>query len=255
MTAVPSRGSLPKLIDVEEFFADPEFAVASISPDGTRIAYLAPKYGRRNVWVRGIEEEHADAVCVTHDAQRGITSYYWTDDPRWLLYLQDTDGNEDWHLYRVDLEAPDQDAIDLTPMPPGSRVFGADPLPSHPGSMLVAMNKRPLAIDLFRIDVATGETTLHHEQADPTESVLLDLGGEPAFSSRLAEGGTLELSAIDRASGERRLLRRLGGAGDPVVVQPQLVTPDGAGLLIGAYTDSDDLRLLRLDRETGAETL
>lgn len=38
-------------------------------------------------------------------------------------------------------------------------------------------------------------------------------------------------------------------------VQPQLVTPDGAGLLIGAYTDSDDLRLLRLDRETGAETL
>ena len=42
MTAVPSRGSLPELIDVEEFFADPQFAVPSISPDGTRIAYLAP---------------------------------------------------------------------------------------------------------------------------------------------------------------------------------------------------------------------
>ncbi|MFC7531685.1 S9 family peptidase [Actinoplanes sp. GCM10030250] len=250
-----NHGPAPRLIAVEEFFADPAFANPSMSPDGTRIAYLAPAYGRRNVWVRGIDEEHADAVCVTHDARRGITTYYWPDDSRWLLYLQDTDGNEDWHLYRVDLDALDQGAVDLTPMPPGSRVFGADALPSHPGSMLVAMNKRPLAIDLFRIDVATGETTLHFEQIDPTENVLLDQGGEPAFSSRLAADGTLELSAIDRAGGERRLLRRLGGAAYPVGVQPQLVTPDGAALLIGAYTDSDDLRLLRLDRETGAETV
>jgi dipeptidyl aminopeptidase/acylaminoacyl peptidase len=245
----PAGRSIP----VEDFFADPAFANPSISPDGTRIAYLAPAHGRRNVWVRRIDERHEDAMCVTHDARRGITTYYWPDDTRWLLYLQDTDGNEDWHLYRVDLEAPGQDPVDLTPLPPGSRVFGADALPSHPGCMLVAMNKRPIAIDLFRIDVATGETTLHHEQTDPSENVLLDHAGEPAFASRLAADGTLELSAIDRTSGERRLLRRLGGAEYPVGVQPQLVTPDGTGLLVGAYTESDDLGLLRLDRETGDE--
>ena len=33
---------LPKLIDVENFFADAAFSGASISPDGTKIAYLAP---------------------------------------------------------------------------------------------------------------------------------------------------------------------------------------------------------------------
>ncbi|WP_444948037.1 S9 family peptidase [Micromonospora ureilytica] len=250
-----SQDSGPRLIEVEEFFVDPAFANPSISPDGTRIAYLAPAHGRRNVWVRGVDQEHADAVCVTHDARRGITTYYWPDDSRWLLYLQDTDGNEDWHLYRVDLDAPDQDPLDLTPLPPGSRVFGAEPLPSHPGSMLVAMNKRPYAIDLYRVVVATGATTLHHEQVDPAESVLLDQRGEPAFSTRIAADGTLEIYAVDRAGQEPRLLRRLGGAEYPVGVQPQLVTPDGAGLLFGAYTDSDDLRLLRLDRETGAETL
>jgi hypothetical protein len=86
------------------------------------------------VWVRGVDEEHEDAVCVTHDARRGITTCYWTDDPRWLLYLQDTDGNEDWHLYRVDLDAPDEPAVDLTPMPPGSRVFGAEPLTPVPAA-------------------------------------------------------------------------------------------------------------------------
>lgn len=245
----------PRLIDVAELFSDPSFANPSISPDGEKIAYLAPAHGRRNVWVRGIDEDHADAICVTHDDRRGITTYYWADGSRWLLYQQDTDGNEDWHLYRVDLNVPEDPAVDLTPLPPGSRVFGADPLPSHPGSMLVAMNKRPAAIDLFRIDVATGATTLHHEQADPTENVLLDQEGSPAFSTRTAADGTVEFSAIDRQTGERTLLRRMGGAEYPVGVQPQLVTPDGAGLLIGAYGDSDDLRLIRIDRDTGEETI
>ena len=77
--------------------------------------------------MRGIDEDHADAVCVTGDTRRGITTYHWTDDPRWLLYLQDADGNEDWHLYRVDLDDPDAAAVDLTPMDPGSRVVGVEP--------------------------------------------------------------------------------------------------------------------------------
>ena len=97
---------MPDLIDIEEFFADPEFAepidLPGRHPD--RLPRPAPRTAQ--VWVRGVDEEHDDAVCVTRDTRRGITSYYWTDDPRWLLYLQDTDGNEDWHLYRVDLDDP-----------------------------------------------------------------------------------------------------------------------------------------------------
>ena len=126
MTPSERRASVPRPIAVEDFFADPAFAHASISPDGTKIAYLAPAHGRRNVWVRGVDDDHEDAVCVTHDSRRGITTYYGSDDQRWLLYLQDTDGNEDWHLHRVDLEHPDEPAVDLTPMPAGSRVFGVD---------------------------------------------------------------------------------------------------------------------------------
>lgn len=34
--------ALPERITVEDFFRPPERAGASISPDGTRIAYLAP---------------------------------------------------------------------------------------------------------------------------------------------------------------------------------------------------------------------
>lgn len=245
----------PALIDVEEFFADPRFANASISPDGSRIAYLAPHRGRRNVWVRGLEQTHDQAVPVTHDSRRGITTYLWTDDPRWLLYLQDTDGNEDWHLYRVDLEDPGAAAVDLTPMDPGSRVVGAEPLPSVPGSVLATMNRRPAFFDTFRIDVATGDTTLHLEQDDPTAAVLLDRRGEPVFRTALAADGTVEISAIGPGTGQLRLLRRLGGVEHPMGVHPQQVTADGRGLLVGSYQDGDNLRLVRIDHETGAETV
>ncbi|WP_017607386.1 S9 family peptidase [Nocardiopsis xinjiangensis] len=252
---IADHGSRPRRIEAEEFFADPAFSNPTISPDGTRVAYLAPANGRRNIWVRGLDEDHEEARCVTHETRRGITTYFWVDDPRWLVYLQDTDGNEEWHLYRVDLEAPNVPALDLTPLPPGSRVFVAEPLPSHPGNVLVTMNERPMALDVFRIDVATGETTLHHEQSEPAAGVLLDHDGEPAFSSRLTGDGTIEFSAIDPVSGEHRLLTRMGGADYPLEVQPQLVTPDGTGLVVGAYLDSDDLQLVRIDRETGSTSV
>lgn len=255
MTTIANPVDPPRLIAVEEFFGNPEFARPLISPDGSRIAYLAPAYGRRNVWVRGVGEEHDRAVCVTHDSRRGITSFFWTDNPRWLLYLQDTDGNEDWHLYRVDLEAPGEPAVDLTPMAAGSRVLGAEPLYERADTVVVAMNRRPDVFDHFLIDVVTGETTLHIEQTDPRETVLLDRDGVPAFATRITEDGGYEFAAIDAGSGQRRILRTMGGAEYPMGVQPQLVTPDGTGLLIGVYQDSDDLRLVRIDRNTGTETI
>jgi dipeptidyl aminopeptidase/acylaminoacyl peptidase len=242
------------MIDIEDLFADPDFSGASISPDGTRIAYLAPWRERMNVWVRGIDVEHADAVRVTHDERRGIRRYFWTDDPRWLLYLQDTDGNEDWHLYRVNLDAPEEQAVDLTPMDPGSRVMQVEPLKAVPGSVLVAMNRRPLDIDVFRIDVASGETVVHRENPDRRGLLIFGPAGEVVVQTQ-ADDGTIEFYAVDDATGERRLFHRQGGPEHPLGVHPARITPDGTGLVVGAYLDSDDLRLVRVDIATGATTV
>ncbi|GAA3228102.1 S9 family peptidase [Pseudonocardia petroleophila] len=245
----------PRLVEIEEFFADPAFVVPTISPDGIRIAYVAPHLGRRNVWVRGVDQTHDDAIPVTHDTRRGITTYHWTDDPRWLLYLQDTDGDEDFHLYRVDLDDPSAPAVDLTPMGPGSRVFGVETLSSAPGTVLATMNPDVGRIDVHRVDVATGEVVLHHHETDPLAATLLDRRGVPAFLIVTEEDGTVAVSGIDRTTGNPRLLRRMGGAEYPLSVQPQLVTPDGDGLLVGSFRDGDDLQLVRIDRETGEETV
>lgn len=256
MTATTPTGTQqPRRIEVEEFFADPEFSGASISPDGARIAYLAPEYGRTQVWVRGIDETHDEAVCVTHDQRRGIKTYYWTDDPRWLLYRQDTDGNEDWHIYRVDLHAPGEPALDLTPMGPGSRVVGADVMRTKPGHLLAAMNPDPMVFGLYTIEIATGERTLVREQpADSLEGTAFGRETEQNFYARQAENGDHELYAID-ASGERRLLLRLNGPDYPIGPYPMFPTPDGEGLMIGMYQDGvDEGRLIRVDH-SGEQTV
>ena len=243
--------ALPPLLEVETLFADPVFSTAMLSPDGQRVAYLAPQYGRTNVFVRGLDEDHDAAVCVTHDKRRGIKAFTWTDDPRWLLYLQDTDGNEDWHLYRVDLTAPDQPAVDLTPLDPGSRVLGIARLASSPGTLLVSMNKRPLYIDAFRIDVATGETELHLESPDNTGGFLFGPDGE-AYYQKQNERGHWEFHAVE--DGGLRLVREVGGPEYPVGVTPAHVEPGGRTLLLGLYGD-DDMQLVRVDTATGEETV
>lgn len=240
----------PRRFEPEDLFSDPAFSHPVISPDGASLAYLAPSDGRRNVWVRGIDQEHEEARRVTHDTRRGILTFFWSDDPRWLLYLQDTDGNEDWHLLRVDLEHPEADARDLTPLEPGSRVFSAEPLSARPGTVLATMNPRPASLDMFGIDVASGETALLHEQAEAGADLLLDGNGQPAFLSRVAADGVTEFSAIDPGTGQERLLLRAGGVEQPMGVEVRRSTPDGTGLVLGTYLNGDDLQLVRVDRET-----
>ena len=44
-----------------------------------------------------------DDKIVTADKKRGIRHYFWAEDNRTLLYLQDNDGDENFHVYGVDL--------------------------------------------------------------------------------------------------------------------------------------------------------
>jgi hypothetical protein len=57
---------------------------------------------------------------VTFDRQRGVTSFSWAEDGSAVFYIQDTNGDENDHLYMVLLSAlmPNGQPvkpIDLTP--------------------------------------------------------------------------------------------------------------------------------------------
>ncbi len=247
------------MIAIEDLFADPTFSGTSISADGERLAYLAPNYNRTQVWVRGIDEDHDAAMCVTHDKRRSVKKFGWTDNPRYLIYEQDTDGNEEWHLWRVDVENPDAPAVDLTHANgPGVRAYGWTPVKWKPGHILVSMNIRLLYFDQYLINVETGAVELFLESPGYQEGYVVDAEGTARFFHDVTADGTYRYFAIDDPAqlDERRLIASYAGRPYPLGMMPLEPTPDGTGLLVGAYPGgSDDLSLVRIDAQTAEQTV
>lgn len=108
-------GSPPPRIPIKDFFDNPKISSADISPDAKSYAYLAPDNNRMNIWVCGTDEDFDKARLITHDKQRGIRNFSWSRDSKYVLYMQDEGGNENFHIYRADPSKPDAAALDLTP--------------------------------------------------------------------------------------------------------------------------------------------
>jgi Tol biopolymer transport system component len=85
-------GPFPPLIPRAVLFGNPDKASPELSPDGTRLAYLAPLDGVLNVWAG--TADGTSMRPVTRDTDRGVRFYTWAHDNRHLLYLQDQGGDE-----------------------------------------------------------------------------------------------------------------------------------------------------------------
>src|SRR5579884_372649 len=92
----------PPVIDRELFFGDPEITGAQISPDGKYIAFMKPLEGTRNIWVKKTEEPFDAARPLTNDTKRPIPAFFWTRDGRYILFVQDQGGNDNYNVYAVD---------------------------------------------------------------------------------------------------------------------------------------------------------
>ena len=108
------------LIPRNVLFGNPERAQARISPDGRWLSFLAPVDGVLNVWA-GPVGDPANARPVTDDTDQGIRNHQWAFDGQHILYSQDKDGNENWHIYATDIET--KKTKDLTPIEGVHAVF------------------------------------------------------------------------------------------------------------------------------------
>lgn len=244
--------ALPDILAVEDLFGSPERALATISPDGTRIAYLAPWKNRLNVWVQDLDPA-GEARCVTADETRSVLGFEWTDDPRFMLYTQDTGGDENWHLHRVDLDDANAPVVDLTPFP-GARVLGFDLPVGRPGTAILQLNSRKIdEIDLHELDIATGELTLVAENPGHVQDWLYAGHGDP-IARALTDDGDIALSRWDAESGALHPVVVFDGADHPMTVAPLELTPDGTGVWAGSNRGTDRTRLVRIDLATGEET-
>ncbi len=242
--------ALPPLIPRRHLFDNPERTSVQISPDGSRLSYLAPENGRLNVWVRTIGLE--DDRCVTHDTERGIQFYFWARDAKRILYIQDQGGNENFHLYAADLADPDAPSKDLTPFD-NVRVMPVDNPQATPSKVLIAMNKRhPALFDVHRLDIETGEIEDVAENPGDVAGWQVDADGKlRAALAQTADGGW-DLRVRDTEDGEFRTLSMFTNEDEAI---PFGFTKDGRALYVGTARDSEFARLLKIDLGTGEETV
>lgn len=185
------------LIPRAKLFGNPQRARLRISPNGKRLAYIAPRDGVLNIWVAPVDSLAA-ARPLTNDRTTGIRSFYWTYSERHLMYVQDKDGDEDFHLYLIDLET--NKVKDLTPLENvRARVEAVSEL--HPNEILIGLNDRPphQLHDIYRVNLCTGERELVLENPGFAGFVIDDDYNVRFAMTFTQNGGQLYLQRDDAA--------------------------------------------------------
>ncbi len=203
--ALPAVADVP-LIPRETLFGNPDRAGVQISPDGTRISYLAPLDGVMNVWVMPVDG--GEAVAITKSTERPIRSYGWAWNNDQILYSQDKAGDENTHVYAVDLATGD--TTDLTP---GSGVKAGILSTSRdrPDQILIQSNARdPQNMDVVRLDTRTGEASTIFENDEGFIGMVPDDDWNIRVRTRMTPMGGTESDYRDSPEGEWRELDKVG---------------------------------------------
>ena len=219
-----------------------------LSPDGTMLSWLAPVDGVMNIWLAPVNSLEA-ATPLTRTQGRPIFWHEWSADGRFVLFLNDFNGDENDHLFVADPSSGE--LRDLTPYD-GVNAQLLLLSPDLPDSVFVALNDRDASWhDVWKIDLETGKRTLVYENTERFGSFLLDLQGNLRLARRPIPG-----------SGDAEVCLYANGAWTHWRVVPfedDLATWQiafnraGTHLSVVSSADRDTSALIRINLATGEE--
>jgi len=194
---------LPPIIDRELLFGDPEISGAQLSPDGEFIAFIKPWKDTRNVWVKKTGEPFSAARLMTTETARPVAGYVWSRDSKYILFVKDNAGDENFNVFAVDpnaAAAPGAEAPasrDLTKLE-GVRVMLFSAPKSQPDVVYIGLNDRDKSWhDLYKLQISTGERTLIRKNTDRIAGWIFDLAGNLRLAQRVQDSGDQEILRVD----------------------------------------------------------
>ena len=223
-------------IPLSVLFGDPERVVPTLSPDATRLAWLAP--------VDGVLNLHIDGQQVTHE-ERSLRQYWWSHDGRFVLWPRDAAGDENFHLVALDTTTGNVD--DLTPYD-GVRCEVVA-IARSSGHVAVGLNRRDRRVfDLYRVTLDGGDIQLLAENPD-VDDWLVDPELRLLGGMRMKDDGRVELLSLDGGAWRTTA----GDVGDYLAALPYGVTSSG-DLILRTDKDRSTRGVARICIESGERT-
>ena len=221
-----------------------------LSLDGRRLAWLAPVDRVMNVWAAPAEAIN-EAKSLTRMAGRPPTWHDWSADGRYVLFLKDENGDENFHLFAV--EAETGESRDLTPLPKVA-VQVLLRSPDLPSRILIGLNDRdPRRHDVWSLDLTSGARELVYENKDGFGWFRFDWQGRIRLAGR-----------NEPAKGGQQVYRMETGRPEPWRLIPfddQFGTAilnfdrNGGRLFARSSVGRDRSALVSIDMTTGNETV
>ena len=241
-----ATGETASQIPLRDFFRNPELSSLELSPDGKQVAFLAPVERRLNLFVQEVSGENPRQVTDVRD--RDIGGYFWKN-ANTLIYLKDDGGDENYHLYAVDIVSGQ--TRDLTPFP-GVRSGIVDDLEDIEDEVLIDMNQRRLDVfDVYRLNVKTGEMTLVAENPGNYIGYLTDHAGKVRVA--LAKDAEQNRNILLYRDTEQQEFRPIITTGFKDQVSPYFFSADNRHLYATSNIGRDRKALVLIDPATGKE--
>ncbi|GGZ69217.1 S9 family peptidase [Algibacter mikhailovii] len=177
---------------VEDYFKRPKARTFRFSPNGTYLSYREKDENAKNhVYVKNTETNEIKRVI--EEKEELIRGYGWANDNR-LVYVMDKGGNEDYHLFAVDIDGENQK--ELTPFE-GVKVNILEGLKEDKNHMIISMNKNnPQIFEPYKINIVTGtivQLYTNEDVANPVNDYEFDKDGKLRGFSKLRNGVNVDL--------------------------------------------------------------
>lgn len=238
------------LIPRRAFFENARALDPRLSPDGNRLAWLAPVDGVLNIWLAQ-RDDPATARPLTRQTDRPILAHWFARTNAHVLYQKDHDGDENFNLWCVGLDGaaarnltPDRDVLAI--------ILGMHHEKTH--LIAVGLNDRDARWhDVYIVDIRTGERRLVYENTSEIARFVLD--------SRL----NLRLATTTRNKGSGSAILKWNGAAfdeimsiaadDVLNTEPLHVNRAADAWYLRSSVGRDKTVMLRVCWTTGAQTL
>lgn len=247
-TIQQQKTELPPLIDREILFGNPEKTSPRLSPDGKYLAYIAPDENNiLQVQLRTVGQQ--DDRQLTADKKRGIRIFFWTYSGEELIYLQDTDGDENWHLFLVNIQS--NLVRDLTPF----QGIQAQPIAldrNFPNEILVGLNISDRSKhDVYRINLKNGAVEFDTDNPGNIVSWTADAQFQVRAATATTDDGGSQLLFRETTNKSWESLRKWSPDEEGGAVE---FSENGKILYIIGNHDANAQRLIALDLATKQES-